>query len=124
MQRPISRSARARWTPRLKFWLEVDGRYAFGLGIAEILRAVDRAGSIKRAAADVRKSYRHVWSRIKEAERVLGRPLVSTRVGGHAVSRSTLTVSGRRLAEEFFDVRSRLVELMQREFASRRHRSP
>jgi hypothetical protein len=36
--------------PRVKVWLETDGDYAFGLGICEILQAVDRAGSIKLAA--------------------------------------------------------------------------
>lgn len=48
----------------MKVWLERDGRYAFGLGMCEILRAVDRTGSIKRAAAELGKSYRHVWGRI------------------------------------------------------------
>src|SRR5438132_378680 len=62
-------------TPRVKVWLEAGGRYAVGLGISEILQAVDRARSIKRAACDLGKSYRHVWSRIKAAEDALGRRL-------------------------------------------------
>jgi molybdenum-dependent DNA-binding transcriptional regulator ModE len=44
--------------PRVKVWLEFEGRYAFGLGASEILQAVDRAGSIKHAASDLGKSYR------------------------------------------------------------------
>ena len=31
-------------------WLEVDGQYVFGRGISEILKAVERTGSIKAAA--------------------------------------------------------------------------
>src|SRR5438309_9374880 len=73
------REAALRLVPRVKVWLERDGRYAFGFGIAEILQAVDQAGSIKQAAGDLGKSYRYVWGRIKDAERVLGRQLVTSR---------------------------------------------
>src|SRR5439155_5623497 len=92
MARPTTRrrSKEARLVPCLKVWLEVGGDYAFGLGIGEILQAVDRAGSIKQAAADLGKSYRHVWSRIKQAEQALGRQLVRTQVGGQGKQRSSL----------------------------------
>src|SRR5262245_14682060 len=39
--------------PRVKVWLECGGAFAFGLGVCEILQAVDRSGSIKQAARDV-----------------------------------------------------------------------
>src|SRR5260370_49291 len=81
--------------PRVKVWLETDGRYAFGFGLAEMLQAVDRAGSIKQAAIHLGKSYRYVWGRIKEAEKVLGQQLVETQVGGQGVQRSSLTPMAR-----------------------------
>ena len=103
--------------PRVKVWLEAGGAYAFGLGIAEILQAVDRAGSIKQAAADLGKSYRHVWARVKEAERALGRPLVQTQVGGHGRQRSSLTPEARRLTAAFLTLRSRMAEAVAQEFS-------
>jgi molybdate transport repressor ModE-like protein len=103
--------------PRIKVWLERDGRYAFGLGVAEILQAVERAGSIKQAAGDLGKSYRHVWGRLKQAERVLGRPLVEARVGGQGSQRSSLTPEARRLAAAFLALRGRMAEAVQEEFA-------
>jgi molybdate transport system regulatory protein len=109
------------FTPRLKVWLEIDGHYAFGLGISEILQAVDRAGSIKAAAADLGKSYRHVWARVKEAEQALGRSLVQTQVGGQGARRSSLTAEARRLLATFLDLRSRMFQLVEREFAARFH---
>lgn len=77
--------------PRVKVWLESQGNYAFGFGIAEILQAVDRARSIKQAAGDLGKSYRYVWGRIKKAEKTLGQQLVETQIGGKDAQRSTLT---------------------------------
>ena len=104
-------------SPRVKVWLEIDGRYAFGLGIAEILHSVQQAGSIKRAAAELGKSYRHVWGRVKAAEKTLGQPLVETQVGGADDRRSTLTPLAQRYASAFLQLRSRMKELLQDEFA-------
>jgi molybdenum-dependent DNA-binding transcriptional regulator ModE len=66
------RSRRTPLLPRVKVWLEVGGCYAFGLGISEILQAVERTGSIKHAAAHLGKSYCYVWGRIKKAEQAQG----------------------------------------------------
>ena len=115
------RATRPLLTPRVKVWLEIDGRYAFGLGLGEILRAVDRAGSIKQAARDLGKSYRHVWGRVKDAERALGRPLVEARVGGRGSRRSSLTDEARRLVDDFLDLRSRMMDVLRDEFARRFH---
>jgi molybdate transport system regulatory protein len=114
-EQPHHRSAHL--VPRIKVWLERDGAYAFGLGIRDILQAVGRAGSIKQAAADLGKSYRHVWARIKQAERALGRPLVQTQVGGQGSRRSFLTAEARRLVAAFTDLRSRMFQLVEDEFA-------
>jgi molybdate transport system regulatory protein len=103
--------------PRIKVWLELGGRYAFGLGLVEMLQAVDRSGSIKRAAAALGKSYRHVWGRIKEAEDTLGQQLVETQVGGRGSSRSTLTPWARQLVSGFLAWRSQTFEDAAEEFA-------
>jgi molybdate transport system regulatory protein len=109
--------------PRVKVWLEAEGRYAFGFGISEILQAVDRAGSIKQAASDLGKSYRYVWGRIKEAERVLGQPLVEAQVGGKGTHRSFLTPAARQFMDDFLVIRKRMTEVLRQEF-QRRFRWP
>lgn len=106
-----------RLIPRVKVWLETDANYAFGFGLAQMLQAIDRVGSIKHAAADLGKSYRYVWGRIKAAERALGVQLVEAHVGGTGVSRSSLTPAARRLTEGFLAVRKRVIALVEREFA-------
>jgi molybdate transport system regulatory protein len=104
---------------RVKVWLEKDGRYVFGLGLSKILKAVDAAGSIKAAAERLGKSYRHVWGRIKEAERVLGEPLVETRVGGRGTGRSSLTALAGRLMADYDALRWRMFEVVRQEFSCR-----
>src|SRR5260370_42488203 len=104
------------FSPRVKVWVEIDGHYAFGFGICEILQAVERAGSIKQAAADLGKSYRYVWGRVKKAEKVLGSLLVETQVGGQGAQRSFLTPEARRLSPAFFPLRSRMAGFVRQEF--------
>ena len=83
--------------PRVKVWLEAEGRYAFGFGLCEMLQAVHQTGSIKQAAANIGKSYRYVWGRIKAAEEVLGEEIVEAHVGGAGAQRSSLTPADRQL---------------------------
>jgi molybdate transport system regulatory protein len=108
-----------RLTPRVKVWFEADGRYGFGLGICEILGAVDRTGSIKVAARNLAKSYRYVWTRIKEAEAALGEKLVETQVGGQGIRRSFLTDHAKQLVVDFLAIRSRMTKFIHEEFARR-----
>jgi len=103
--------------PRVKVWLEVGGRYAVGLGISDILLAVDRTGSIKQAAVEVGMSYRHVWERVKEAGGALSLALVETQIGGKGVRRSRLTPEAQRLVASFLSFRRRMAEVVDEEFA-------
>jgi molybdate transport system regulatory protein len=105
--------------PRVRIWFENDEGWGFGLGLVEILQAVDRTGSIKSAAVDLGRSYRHVWSRIKEAEAALGRPLAITTVGGRDTRRAEITDAARILIDEFLAIRDRTIEFMENECVNR-----
>jgi molybdate transport repressor ModE-like protein len=108
-----------RVTPRTKLWLEVNSQYVFGFGISNILKAVQHTGSIKAAAKEVGKSYRHVWDKIKRAEQALGVPLVRTQVGGKNARRSELSDLAQDLVRDFDTFRQRLFDLVQVEFSKR-----
>jgi molybdate transport system regulatory protein len=105
--------------PRVKVWLEIDGRHAFCLGFCEMLQAIDRTGSIKQAASDLGRSYRYLWGRIKKTEQVLGQQLVETQVGGKELQRSFLTPSGRQLVHDLLALRRRMIRVVQQECRGR-----
>lgn len=107
--------------PRVKVWLELDGDYVFGQGMAEILNAVQTTGSIKEAAAQLGQSYRHIWAHIKEAEQALGRTLVEAHVGGQGSRRSFLTPEATKLLAEFAALRQRMLAVVEQEFAGQFH---
>ena len=121
MAKAKTKTARARKSvdPRVKVWLEVQGEYVFGHGLARMLEAVRETGSIKEAAKSLGKSYRYVWGRIKQAEESIGESLVETQVGGSGSHRSDLTLRAEELLEAFLALRERLTEVLEEEFSAR-----
>jgi molybdate transport system regulatory protein len=111
--------ARTDVRPRVKLWVESGGESFLCGGMCGILRAVDQTGSIKHAAAEVGRSYRFIWSRIKQAEQALGHPLVETQMGGADGRRSSLTPLAKELLEQFESLRDEIGHLVDEVFARR-----
>ncbi len=90
---------------RYKLIMDVGGER-----LGALLRAVASLGSINRAAAQLKVSYRHAWGLIKQAEEQLGAPLLEKRVGGAAGGGAALTPAGRDLLARFDQVRTLLAD--------------
>ena len=65
-----------------KFWIEENGRPVFGSGRRMLLEAIDRSGSINRAAQELSMSYRKAWGALRAMEERLGVKLVERQTGG------------------------------------------
>jgi len=86
---------------RTKLWLETDGKHALGRGLAVLLEGVNAGGSLTRAAAQAKMSYRYAWQLIHQAETNLGEPLLIARSGGRHGGGSVLSQTGRNLLGVF-----------------------
>ncbi|RMG02611.1 MAG: LysR family transcriptional regulator, partial [Nitrospirae bacterium] len=105
-----------------KIWIEVAGEPVFGRGRRFLLQAIDRYGSINRAARDVNISYRKAWSYIKAMEERLGIPLVERRTGGKDGGGASLTDEARLFLREyarFEDEMRKLADERFRDFMKR-----
>ena len=67
---------------KAKFWIENKGEVVLGGGKASLFLAVDRLGSIQRAAEEFGMSYRHAWGAIRKIEQRAGFKILDTRLGG------------------------------------------
>ena len=105
--------------PRVKLWIESDAQSVLCVGMCDILRAVAKTGSIKQAAAELDRSYRFIWARIKEAEAAFGHRLVETQIGGEDRRRSSLTPLAVDLVEQFDAAREEVCQLVDRTYARR-----
>jgi molybdate transport system regulatory protein len=103
-----------RFTVRHKVWLETVGGFALGDGGIELLQAVDGAGSLRGAAAQLGWSYRHVLRYLANAEAGLGTELVARVRGGHERGGARLTPAGRDLLRRYTGFRRRLDRALDR----------
>ena len=83
--------------PRIKVWIEVGGRPAFGDGKLRWLECIDETGSLRAAAQALAMSYRGLWGRLRAAEQRLGFRLIVRRTGGAGGGGVQLTEEGRAL---------------------------
>ncbi len=101
---------------RSKVWIESDGEPVFGRGRRFLLEAIDRHGSISRAAREVNISYRKAWSHIKVMEERLGIPLVERQAGGANGGHAAVTKEARQFLKTFDAMERGLMETVDERF--------
>jgi len=86
---------------KYKIWIEKDREKVFGDGPLDILHRVERTGSLRQAAAEIKMSYSLAWNLIKGLEERLGFKLLERKVGGENGGGSQLTEQARDLMMKF-----------------------
>jgi len=83
-----------------KLWLEQNGK-AFGEGPYDLLKRVERTGSLRRAAEEIHMSYNQAWRLLRALEGRLGFSLLERQVGGASGGGSVVTPEARALMERY-----------------------
>ncbi len=86
---------------RSKIWLAVDGEAVFGSGREALFKAIDKLGSINKAAKDINISYRKALSYIQLMEQRLGKKLVERQTGGLNGGGASLTDDAREFMQKY-----------------------
>ncbi len=101
---------------RSKIWLEVNGEPVFGSGREELLRSIDRLGSINRAARNINLSYRKALSYIQSMEERLGIRLVERKAGGRHGGGAVLTEEARDFLRKYAALCRGVNDMLDRRF--------
>jgi len=83
--------------PRLTIRIDLAPDAALGPGKIRLLEEVHATGSIRKAAAAMKMSYRRGWLLLKATQEIFGAPLVKTTTGGAKGGGARLTPLGRRV---------------------------
>jgi molybdate transport system regulatory protein len=100
---------------RAKIWLEKNGNPILGGGGAELLRHIEKEGSLTKAAGKMRLSYRGAWGQIKEMSAALGADLVHSIRGGASGGETKLTDAGKKILREYGEISSALEKIAAEE---------
>ena len=114
--RPAPQDERLDLEPRIKLWVEKDGRLVLSDYRVQLLRAVGETGSLTEAAQRMGLSYRRAWGKVREIERNLGVTLVQSEAGGAGGGGSRLTPQGERLVALYQRFRRAMESDLGREF--------
>jgi molybdate transport system regulatory protein len=102
--------------PRLKVWVVFGKNTKFGDGRAELLRLVEREGSLQRAVGRLGMSYRSAWGYLRELERAAGFKLLERPPGGGPAAGMRLTAEGRAFLRRYERFRGALDRAVPRLF--------
>jgi molybdate transport system regulatory protein len=105
---------------KTKFWIENKGEVVLGGGKTALLLAVDRLGSIQRAAEEFGMSYRHAWGAIKKIEKRAGFKILDIKLGGREGG-ARLTPEGKVFIETADAIFRDLQTLVQKRFQQKLH---
>lgn len=100
--------------PRLKLWLEVDGRLVMSDYRVRLLELVAESGSLAHAATELQLSYRRAWGKVKELEANLGIKLVESAVGGAGGGQTRLTPQAQAFVEAYHRFHDRAAAEVER----------
>jgi len=103
--------------PRIKLWVEQDGKLVLSDYRVRLLEFIEETGSLAEAAHRMQLSYRRAWGKVREIEQNLGVKLVESAAGGAGGGGSRLTDEGRRLVALFERFRQATEQDLSREFA-------
>lgn len=100
--------------PKVKIWFVNDNNEAIlGEGLANLLSAIERHGSILVASKNLGMSYRYALHRISLAEKRLGFKLVKRHRGGVAGGSSELTVEGKKLIVMYEEIEEKMEKFLK-----------
>ena len=99
--------------PRIKLWLEQDGRIVMSDYRLRLLVLIAETGSLAEAAQQMSLSYRRAWGKVKELERNLQLPLVQSAAGGAGGGHTEITPEGRALLRRYAEFQRRAVAAVQ-----------
>jgi len=91
---------------KYRLWLcTKNGEGILGDGRLALLREINKTGSLKSAAENLRISYRKAWGNVKQAEELLGFKLVKKQRGGKDGGNSQLSPEGQLLLEAYEELK-------------------
>ena len=90
---------------------------AMGPGKADLLRAIERTGSISAAARELGMSYRRAWLLVDTMNQCFQSPLVETLTGGQHGGGARVTEVGQDVLRRYLEMEAKAARSVQKELS-------
>lgn len=78
----ISVNSNTRFSVEGRIWINSDNFSFIGQGKVELIEKIKEFGSLRKAAAEMKMSYRQAWQNINKMNKLSDKPLVILKRGG------------------------------------------
>ncbi len=87
-----------------RIWIEIDGNKLLGEGNVKLLKAIEKMGSLSKAAKSIEMSYKKAWSLVDAVNKRAKKPVTINSIGGKGGGGSKLTPYGKSLISTFDEI--------------------
>ena len=84
-----------------RVWIEFNGNIFLGEGRVELLKAIEKTGSLSKAAKILGMSYNKAWKLIDSFNNTTEKPVVVKNTGGKGGGGTKITPYGKQLIDAF-----------------------
>lgn len=95
--------------------MEANGNILLGEGRVQLLKAIEETGSLNKAAATLKMSYKKAWKLIDSVNKSAKSPIVITATGGKGGGGTVLTAHGKEMIAAFDKINNRCWEFLDEE---------
>ncbi len=92
------------YTIKSRIWIRTKNGAFLGFGRVALLRKIDEYGSISKAAADMKMSYKKAWELVSSMNSQHSSALVIRKIGGKGGGGSELSAAGKNAIRIFEDL--------------------
>lgn len=85
-----------------RIWIEADNNILLGEGRVRLLKAIEKTGSLSKAAKSLNISYKKAWNLVDSVNKSAKKPVTKSNIGGVGGGGAKLTSYGKDLVI-FFD---------------------
>ena len=90
--------------PNGRIWVDTEAGPFLGSGRIELLEKIAEFGSLRKAAQDMKISYRQAWDFIDQMNKRAGKPLVISERGGRGGGGAVVTPEGHNAIRLFHEL--------------------
>lgn len=100
---------------RSRIWICTDEGTFLGEGRIELLRQIERFGSISKAAKEMKMSYKKAWELVNSMNSQSLEPIVTGKTGGKDGGGSVLSEKGKNVIEHYSELNRKTIAFLKAE---------
>ncbi|MFV9551220.1 winged helix-turn-helix domain-containing protein [Algibacter sp. PT7-4] len=87
-----------------RIWIESENNVLLGEGRVHLLKAIEKTGSLSKAAKSLNISYKKAWQLLDSVNKSAKKPVTINSIGGKGGGGAKLTEYGKLLVKTFDDI--------------------